>query len=243
LPLSEADAFTARQAKLPGRFLDAGRLAGLVVLGLVLSALVALHFVVRAHSPYRAVELLLAGAILLPVFLTGRAGELPVVPGGDPSKALRRLLAGVRRHGLKAVPLARLPHGSSAADELRLLLQPRGAQAGLLALELGVEHAVGIGGLVVEPYLLLRVREGSVCAQSLAGQLAFQRGRKAEERVAVLWPKLPTVSETLALVDELVEVLRAPAPPAQSPSSSRRSSGRAASARKPPRAPSPAHAT
>jgi hypothetical protein len=207
-----------------------------------LPAAPALHSVVRAHSPYRAVELLLGGAVLLPVFLTGRARELPVVPGGDPSKTLRRLLSGLRRRGLRAVPLARLPHGSSAPDELRLLLQPRGVMSGLVAVELGVDHAVGLGGLVVEPYLVLRVREGSPCAQALAGQLGFQRGRKAEERVAVLWPKLPTISETLSLVGELAGLLCAPAGSAQPPTSARSASGKPASARKPLRAASPAHA-
>jgi hypothetical protein len=242
LPFSESDAFAARRCALPGRFLDASRLAGLLVLLVLLGGLVALHFVVRAQSPYRAVELLLGGAVLLPVFLTGRARELPIVPGSDPSKTLGRLLAGLRRRGLKAVPLARLPHGSSAPDELRVLLQPRGAMSGLVAVEVGVDHAVGLGGLVVEPYVVLRVREGSACAKALAGQLAFQRGRKADERVVVLWPKLPTISETLALVDELLALLCAPAGSIQPPSSARSASGKPASARKPARAASPAHA-
>jgi hypothetical protein len=242
LPLSEVDAFAARPCSLPGRFLDGSRLPGRLILLLLLAGLVALHCVVRAHSPYRAVELLLGAAVLLPVFLTGRARELPVVPGSDPSNTLRRLLRGLRRRGLRAVPLARLPHGSGTPDELRLLLQPRGAMSGLVAVELGVDHAVGLGGLVVEPYLVLRVREGSPCALALVGQLGFQRGRKAEERVAVLWPKLPTISETLSLVGELMGLLCAPAGSAQPPSSARSASGKAASARKPLRAASPAHA-
>ncbi len=242
LPLSEADAFAAQRWRLPGRFLDASQLAGKLVLLLLMAGLVALHFVVRAHSPYRAVELLLGGAVLLPVFLTGRARELPIVPGSDPSKTLKRLLTGLRRRGRKAVPLARLPHGSSTPDELRLLLQTRGAATGLVAIEVGVDHAVGLGGLVVEPYLVLRVREGSACAEALAGKLSFQRGRKSDERVAVLWPKLPTISETLSLVDELLELLCAPVGSAQPPSSARSTSGKPASARKPPRAASPAHA-
>ncbi|HKY36939.1 MAG TPA: hypothetical protein VJN18_13420 [Polyangiaceae bacterium] len=242
LPLSEADAFGADSWRLPGRFLDASQLAGKLVLLLLMAVLVGLHFLVRAHSPYRAVELLLGGAVLLPVFLTGRARELPIVPGSDPSKTLRRLLTGLRRRGHKAVPLARLPHGSSTPDELRLLLQTRGAATGLMAIEVGVDHAVGLGGLVVEPYLVLRVREGSACAETLAGKLSFQRGRKSDERVAVLWPKLPTISETLALVDELLELLCAPVGSAQPPSSARSAPGKPASARKPLRAASPAHA-
>jgi hypothetical protein len=108
-----------------------------------------------------------------------------------------------------------------------------------MAVEVGSDHALGLGGIVAEPYVLLRVREGSPCAQLLPAQTAFQRGRKADERVAVLRPKLPTVAETLSLVSELCEVLTQPAPP---PSSARISSGKPASARKPARAASPAHA-
>lgn len=243
LPLSDADAFAAGAARLPGRYLDATTVPGGLLLLLLLSALLALHFVERSHSPYRAVELLLGGAVLLPVFLTGRARELPALPGGDPLQSLRRMLRGLRRRGLRAVALARLPHGSSSADELRLLVQPRGALAGLMALEIGVDHTLGLGGVVAEPYLLLRVREDSACAQALTYELAFQRGRKPEERVAVLRPKLPTVAETLALVDELIELLqRRPAPPRQGPTSARSSAGKPASARKPATAASPLHA-
>ncbi|HEY6077723.1 MAG TPA: hypothetical protein VIW29_02920 [Polyangiaceae bacterium] len=260
LPLSEADAFAAPVSKLPGRYLDASALPGACLLLLLLAGLVALHIVVRAHSPYRAVELLLGGAVLLPVFLTGRARELPVVPGSDPQGMLRRVLHGLRRAGLRAVASARLPLGSAVADELRLLVQPRGAQAGLLALEIGTDHAMSLGGVVAEPYLLLRVREDSPCARALTGTLAFQRGRKPEERVAVLRPKLPTVAETLALIAEVVDLLqRKPAPPhseRSAPSSSGKpaspalhsaksaasSSGKSTEARKPARAASPLHA-
>ena len=97
------------------------------------------------------------------------------------------------------------------------------------------------GGPGAKPYVLLRVREGSLCAQALPSVTSFQRGRKADERVAVLRPKLPTVTETLALLDELLEVLTQ-APSAPPPSSARSSAGKPASARKPVRAASPAHA-
>jgi len=242
LPLSEADAFARQATPLPGRWLDGSTLVGGLVFTALVVGVVVLHFLERRHSPYRAVELLLGATVLLPVFLTGRAQELPAVPGGDPRRMLQRVLTGLRRSGVRAVPLARLPQGSRNADELRLLLQPRGALTGLMAVEVGTDHALGLGGVVAEPYVLLRVREGSPCAQALPAQTSFQRGRKAEERVAVLRPKLPTVAETLALVAELLEVLTqrpaAPAPPISASSSA----GRPASARKPARAASPAHA-
>jgi hypothetical protein len=239
LPLSEADAFARSAARLPGRYLDGSTLVGALVLAALFLVVLVLHFVERQHSPYRAVELLLGSTVLLPVFLTGRARELPVVPGGDPQRLLARVLTGLKRRGVRAVPLARLPQGSSVADELRLLVQPRGALAGLMAVEVGADHALGLGGIVAEPYVLLRVREGSPCAAGLPPQTSFQRGRKADERVAVLRPKLPTAAETLALVTELCEVLAQEAPPS---SSARISSGKRASARKPSRAASPAHA-
>jgi hypothetical protein len=240
LPLSEADAFSHGASKLPGRWLDAGTAPGAAVLAVLLGAVLVLHFWERRYSPYRAVELLLGATVLLPVFLTGRSRELPATPGSDPQKTLLRVLTGLRKAGLRAVPLARLPRGTSVPDELRVLVQPRGALNGLLAVEVGADHALGLGGLVTEPYVLLRVREGSLCAQVLPAQTSFQRGRKAEERVAVLRPKLPTVAETLALVSELNELVTQP-PPAPS-SNARSSSGKPASARKPARSASPAHA-
>jgi len=240
LPLSEADAFARQSTKLPGRWLDASTLPGALVLGLLLAGALALHFWERQHSPYRAVELLLATSVLLPVFLTGRSQELPALPGGDPRRMLQRLLGGLRRRKVRAVPLARLPRGSSDADELRLLLQPKGALSGLMAVEVGTDHALGLGGVVAEPYVLLRVREDSPCARALPAQMSFQRGRKSEERVAVLRPKVPSVAETLALLEELLALLAQPS--SAPPTSASSSLGRRASARKPGRAASPAHA-
>jgi hypothetical protein len=241
LPLSETDAFARTEQGLPGRYLDGSRWHGAVVLSALLGAGLVLHFLERVHSPYRAVELLLGFATLLPVFLTGRVRELPVVPGSDPQRTLARLLRGLKRRSLRAVPLARLPLGSSTPDELRLLVQPRGALSGLMAIEIGADHALGLGGVVTEPYCLLRVREGSACAQALAAHTQFQRGRKVEERVAVLRPKLPTVAETLSLVGELCRLLTQSSPPAR-PNSADRSLGKGASPRKPGRAASPGQA-
>jgi hypothetical protein len=239
LPLSESDAFARETCLLPGRYLDGTTLRGALVLAALMAGAVALHFVERRSSMYRAVELLLLSSALLPVFLTGRARELPLPPGSDAQGVLQRVLRGLRRRALRAVPLARLPQGLTKPDELRLLVQPRSALSGLMAVEIGTDHALGVGGIVAEPYVLLRVREGSPCAAALPSQLSFQRGRKAEERVAVLRPKLPTVAETLSLVSELCDLLTQRAEPS---TSARSSAGKAASARKPARKASPAHA-
>ncbi|HYP91202.1 MAG TPA: hypothetical protein VEQ59_23715, partial [Polyangiaceae bacterium] len=241
LPFSEADAFRRAELRLPGAYLDGGTWQGSLVFCALFAAVLGLHFWERQHSPYRAVELLLGAALLLPVFFTGRARELPVVAGTDPKRALERVLRGLRRRGQRAVPLARLPLGLDTPDELRLLVQPRGALSGLMAVEVGADHALGLGGVVTEPYVLLRVREGSPCAAALTAPIVFQRGRKPDERVAVLRPKLPTVTETLALLSDLCDLLTQPAPAAPS-SSARISRGKPASARKPARVASPPQA-
>jgi len=241
LPLSEKDAFVRSPARLPGSYLDGSSWRGALVLTAVLGVAVLLHFMERPRSPYRAVELLLGFSAVLPVFLTGRASELPIASGSDPRGTLRRILRGLRRASLRAVPLARLPLGSSMPDELRLLVQPRGALSGLMAIEVGADYALGLGGVVTEPYVLLRVREGSACAELLGAHAQFQRGRKPEERVAVLRPKLPTVAETISLVSELCRLVTQSATPAR-PSSAKSSAGSGASPRKPARASSPAQA-
>lgn len=241
LPLSTSDAFARSATRLPGRYLDATTLAGGLVLGLVGAVVLGLHFWERQHSTYRAVELLLGSAVLLPVFLTGRAAELPLLPGTDPEKILERVLSGLRRVGLRAVPLARLPQGSRIADELRLLVQPGGALGGLLAMEVGSDHALGLGGIVAQPYVLLRVREDSPCARALSVFASFQRGRRVDERVAVLRPKLPTAAETISLVRQLSLVLTQPGP-VEPRSSAPSSAGKPASARKPLQPTAPAHA-
>jgi len=240
LPLAEADAFPRSRQMLPGRFLDASTVAGAVMLALLCGGQVAVHFWVRQHSPYRAVQLLLGCSLLLPVFLTGRARELPLQPGGDLQGLLQRTLRGLRRRGLRAVPLARLPIGSDSPDELRLLVQPRGASSGLVAIEVGVEAAFGLGGVLADPYVLVRVKDESPCAELLRQSARLDRGRKPDERVALLRPKLPTRAETLDLVSRIVELVTQTR--AQSSSKRASSDGKPASARKPGRPTSPAQA-
>ncbi|HEX6277806.1 MAG TPA: hypothetical protein VFZ53_32410, partial [Polyangiaceae bacterium] len=149
------------------------------------------------------------------------------------------LARGLRnREGLRAVPWARVPDDARDPDELRLLVQPRDAANGLVALEAGVEPERGIGGFVATPFVIVRAREGSEAQRLLPRELTWTRGRRADERVAILKPKLPTVVLTIALVERLSKIVAN-----QRPKSSRMSSGRSASTAKPSRVPSPAHAT
>ncbi|MCA9593454.1 MAG: hypothetical protein KC776_09095 [Myxococcales bacterium] len=247
LPLTEEDAFEPSAGSLPGRLLDAGSLLGFVLFVLLLGGFVAGAVVLFPRSPYHALMLALASAALLPIFCTGRAAELPPDPAQGPVKLLSwldRRLAGVE--SLKVVPWARIPEKSSDPDELRLLVMPRRALAGLSAIEVGLEYRSGGGGTLALPWVMVRAQEGSPAYHALPRGVVWTRGRKPEERVAVIRPALPTKRDCLALVRSLAETLtdsepmrpRTRQPGIKMPMSA----GRRASASKPTTVASPAQA-
>lgn len=204
LALSEAEAFAPPAEPLPGAWLDAGTLRGFVPFTLGLIAFVAAAALILPRSPYHALLVLLASACLVPVFCTGRLGELPA----DAATAPRHLLGWLSRElasdaALKVVPWVRLPTGSAVPDELRLLVMPRKARRGLTSIEVAVEYGHGPGGSLALPCVLVRAGDGSDAHGALPRSVSWTRGRKPEERVAVIRPKLPTRSMTLALARRL----------------------------------------
>ena len=248
LPLGEDEAFARRKRRLPGRFLDSGTLPGFCLFVLALAAFAAGGLYLLPHSPYHALMLALSSACLLPIFCTGRAGELPA----DPVEQPRALLGWLSRKfgpdaSLKVVPWARIPVNSADPDEMRLLIMPRRARRGLTAIEVGMEYQQAAGGPIALPCVIVRAADGSESYQALPRSVVWTRGRKPEERVAVIRPKLPTRGMCLSLVKRLVEMLQEPGAPArgrgQSPRTRRRSSGRASSTAKAGSSVSPAHAT
>jgi hypothetical protein len=239
LPISEADAFEARKHVLPGAWLDSGTLRGLAALGVSLVLVAGAALIQLGRSPYHALLTVLAGSLLIPLFFTGRASDLVSDRVAFSQRFVRRLARALRgRASLRVVPWARVPEDSREADELRLLVQPRDAASGLVALETGVEPERGIGGFVAVPFVIVRTREGSDAQRLLPRELTWTRGRRPDERVAIIKPKLPTLALTVALIERLSELLSN-----QRPKSSRMSSGISASVSKPSRVPSPAHAT
>jgi hypothetical protein len=239
LPISEAEGFAPRRRVLPGAWLDSGTLRGLVTLALLLGSIVCAAAFELGRSPYHALLVLLTGTSVLPVFFTGRASDLV----SDRVEFSRRFVRDLARRlgdqkSLRAVPWARVPDDSHEPDELRLLVQPRDATVGLVALEAGLEPERGIGGFVASPFVIVRVREGSPAQSLLSTDVVWTRGRRPDERVAILKPKLPTLALTRSLIERLGGLFAA-----QRPKSSRMSGGRSASTSKPARVPSPAHAT
>jgi len=207
--LTDAEAFAAKKVLRRGRFLDAGKPSGLALLLLLLASFSVGSALLATRSPYHALSLLLASASLLPIFGSGRATSLPVERVATAQGLLSRIkrrLAGLDTG--KLVAWARIPDGSRDPDELRLLLRPSAALDGLTGIEIGVEFPASPAGFSRETFLLVRVREGSPAERALPASVAWQRGRRADERVAVVRPNFPSVVACVRLVEELVVILQ-----------------------------------
>jgi hypothetical protein len=207
--LSDELAFRGARLRLPGAWLDATRWPGFALFAGSLTAAGAGAFQLLGERPFDALLAGLGATAILPLFLTGRIGELPL----DPVEAPRRLLAKLARRlrrtpGLEVNAWARIPDGASEPDELRLLVMPEPAVSGLNAIEVGLEYEFGTGGSLAMPCVLVRTTEGSLAHARLDRHVRFTRGKQPEERVALLRPKLPTFEHLAPLVERLVRSLR-----------------------------------
>jgi hypothetical protein len=109
-----------------------------------------------------------------------------------------------------------LPEGSEDFDELRLLCASKVPLRGFIGIELGLVGTAGAGGFIRLPEILVRVVDASPCHEALLRLLPgsrWIRGRRADERVTSLRPRLPTTAMTIALVARLVEHTRDTSPP------------------------------
>jgi hypothetical protein len=138
------------------------------------------------------------------VFCTGRAAELP-----EPALAQsRRFLARVRKRlqgkeDLLVQALGRFCAGVSELDELRLAIHPARGLPGLIGMELALEFRPGLAGQSASPVIVIRTSDGSPCQRALPRQLSWSRGRTADERAALVRPKLPSVALSVELILEL----------------------------------------
>lgn len=209
--LTDAEAFEGPRQKTRGRWLDAAKWPGLALLALLFAAFGAGAHWLAPHSPYHALALLLGSLALLPVFGTGGARGLPVervaAARGGLSRIKRRLL------GLplaKVVAWARIPDGSQEPDELRLMVRPRAALDGLTSIEVGMEFPATFVGFCGEPFVLVRVREGSAAEGALPASASWQRGRRVDERVAVFRLGIPSNAGCVRLLQQLAKLLQNP---------------------------------
>lgn len=202
--LTDDEAFRLRRPKRSGRWLDVGAPQGLALFSVSLVAFAACAWLFAVRSPYSALALALAAACLVPIFATGRASSLPVDRVARPRVLLGRLKRRLAtQSGVKPVAWARIPDGSHDPDELRLLVRVAAGLEGLIALEVGVEHLPSVAGFFAQPFVIVRAREDSPAHRALPDTVRWQRGRRADERVAILRALLPTARALESLLGEL----------------------------------------
>ena len=231
---------------LPGAWLDAGRPQGFLLLIVGLGGATWLAARLFESSPYYGVCALLGSTALLPIFCSGREGQLPLDARIHSRRFLRRAHRRLRRiPALVVMPIGKQRVGQSEPEELRLSITPERGLPGLLGIELGLEFQARLGGFCARPVVIVRAAEGSPCQRALPRSTSWMRGRKNDERATLIRPKLPTAGQSVALVQELLGVMRPEAPDASSPSRSKaaKSSGKGLSTAKAGTRASPAHAT
>jgi len=209
LALRAEDAFALPEVK--GHWLDIDSAVGrAAALGAGVLAVVA-ALLARRFDPDAPWVVALDATALVPLFITGRASQLP--PDGVRSavpwlaRAFRRLRT---VSGVRVTPWARVAPDGLAADELRLLVMPRVATPGLIGLEVGLAWSSTPVGWAATPEVLVRVVDGSAAAQTLVREVPSALsapGRRSDERVIRLLPHAPTRSCTVALVGALAGAL------------------------------------
>jgi hypothetical protein len=178
-----------------------------VVLAFASAALAGAAYVLRGSHPEAPVVLALDALCLVPVVVTGRPSQVLPEPVASSGAWLGRLfgrLRGVR--GLRVSPWGRVPNGRARPDELRLLVLPREAMPGLAGIEVGLGWGRAATSFVAAPEVLVRVHEATAASArmiSLAPGIVPVTGRKPEERVYRLSPRVPTRRATRALVEAL----------------------------------------
>lgn len=219
---------------LPGGMFEVRRFSGLLMfVGLTL-AILACAYRILPQSNYFALMILSLELVVVPLFFTGQLRDFPQLPIEQVRPWLKFLRRGVDQ---QVATLELWGRRSSAGDdpglakasprdfdEARIRLILREVPAGLRALEVSLDEAAGAH---VMPCVVIRALEESPAVRALPSDIPWQRGRVAEERVAVLRPSAPTPAQLLRLLRTLLTNLRASA--RHSSRSAERSSGRGAS--------------
>ncbi len=217
LALRPDEAFAGRTPPTGLDWLDAGTLRGklsFVVFALLVGG-VALALRTRAGAGRLAAVDVLA---LVPLYATGCASQLP-----PSSTRGARFLRGVfralsRKRALRVAPWARVPTGAVEPDEVRILVLPRLAMPGVVGIEVGLAWWRGWSEYSSSPEVLVRVHEASAASArmtTLAPRTRPVPGRRPEERVYRLVPRLPGRGWTRALVERVAgELVDRRVPPA-----------------------------
>jgi len=201
----------------PRRVFDPSTWPGALMMLVIVVGFAAAGRLVAEKSLYHGVLVALDVVPLLALFFTGRASSLVPDLTVDTIPLLSKVVRRVEARGgsCRVVPRVRVPQGEPDTDELRIVFLPRDPVRGLRAIELATAYALGPGGHVLLPEILVRFQEGSPCqpiVERLEPYGRAQRGRNLDERVVAFLPKLPTLAMTSELVLALLEHTSAPAP-------------------------------
>jgi hypothetical protein len=209
LALRPDDAFAPPTGSL--HWMDAGGAPGRVAMAGLVIVTCAFAAAARRWTPEGPWIVSLHSAALLPLFLTGRAVQLPPAALGHGASWLRRTFARLAQlQPLRTVPWARVLLDGATIDEVRLLVLPRAAMPGVAGIEVGIGWIDTPVGWVGSPEVLVRVLDGSPAAARLAQAGAPGRtlpGRRTDERVLRAVPRVRTPAGATALVGAFAEVM------------------------------------
>jgi hypothetical protein len=207
LPLTDTEAFAHEHPVLRGRFMDITEWQGRLTAAIVVAIVGAAVYVASRSSAYDAALLGLLAPLPLPLFVTALARELPHARQARKRAWLSKLHRRLSRvQQLKVVACARFPEGESLPDELRLRVIPPFTIDGLLGIEVGYNQITNDQFPTV--CLLIRAKEGSAAQRVWQDRLIWQRGRRAEERVALHELNWPSIALTTDVVLELLNDFR-----------------------------------
>jgi hypothetical protein len=197
----------------PSSVFDLATRAGKLALGALVVVVSGAVYQVAQRSAFVAANVALDALPLAALFLSGVARR--VVP--DLALAPAPMLAAIAGHiekrtkrAIRVVPRIRLPRGQADADEVRIVLVPKDTARGLRSVEIGVAHVSGPGGVVLLPEILVRCEDGTPAfdvLRSAPGYGKLQRGRRPDEWVAAISPKIPTARTTAELALAILERL------------------------------------
>ncbi len=189
---------------------DPSTRAGQLTLVLLALGTAVAAFLLRRIDPELSHLVILDAVVFAPLFLTGTRAQLPPTSARASAPMLRALFRKFKAAGLRVSPWARVPTGATQPDELRLLVLPTTPMPGVVGIEVGLAWARSGAGYAANPEVLVRVHDASAASARMTALAPLARavpGRRPEERVIRLRPRLATRSATRELVLSLAREL------------------------------------
>jgi len=178
--------------------------------GVVALAILGTACAARRFGPQGPWLVVMDCAPLVALFATGRSSQLASVDLGVAGRLLRKPFVRLKAtRGLRVVAWGRVGL-DGAIDELRIRVLPQLAVPGVVGIEMGHAWNRTPVGWAPAPEVMVRVLDGSAAAARIGQALPDTRplpGRRAQERVLRLIPKMPTDSACEALVRRAADIL------------------------------------